>query len=270
MTNPSNYFSIEELAKRWSLKTIDVLERIVKDKIPHKGDSLENIYLEKLGFRRLRPISEIKKRPPEKKFVSKKYIEQYEKQHPELTKSLSDLINHQYLFRQEGPAWKIVFEGRSLTGLKGKGFTYIHYLVSNAYKIPPMLDLIKLYSGESLPKLFSHEVIDGRARKEYLTRMKDVKNKITEVKRNNDVGQKEKAQRELEFLENSLSEGKKGKKFEDETIKAKNRIAKSIERAIIEIEKYDKPAGKHFKKAFKPVKTLYFSYRPDTPIPWYF
>ena len=270
MTNPSNYFSIEELAKRWNLKAIDVSERIVKDKIAIKADSLEDIYWKELGFRRLRPISEVEKRPPEKKFVSKKDIEQYEKQHPELTKSLPDLINHQYLFRREGPAWKIVFEGRFLTGLKGKGFTYIHYLVLKTPDPVYIPDLIGLCGEVGLPNISSQKLIDHKSSRDYLTRIDELDNEITEAERNNDIGQKEKAQQELELLRELLNDDKRGKQFVNETTSARDRIAISIRRALAQIEIHDKPAAEHFRSALSPIKTFHPSYSPHTPIPWDF
>ena len=269
----SAYFTIEELAERWTLKPVDVWEKIIKDKIPRKTDNPEDMQLEAMGFRRLRPIGEVKERN-QARFISKKDVEQYEKRNPELTKGLPDLTNHHYLFRKEGPTWKIVFEGRPLKGLKGKGFLYIHFLVSNSpgvYRVADLADLdpAKPDTGDlSNKSSFSHQDIhDSKARHDYREKYKELQEELGEAETNHDLGRREKVQRDMDLLRHEI---KINKHFGNETQKARDRIAANIKRAIKEMKKWDIPAAQHFEKALKPIKSFNLSYEPDATVRWNF
>jgi hypothetical protein len=58
--------------------------------------------------------------------LKKKYIKPLHEQMHKEARSKA-----RYAFYSEGPTWTITFDGKTLRGLRGKGFEYLHHLVSN-------------------------------------------------------------------------------------------------------------------------------------------
>ena len=77
---------------------------------------------------------------------------------------LTDLFDHtkkevraeaRYSFYNEGKGWRITFDGKTLSSLTGKGFQYLHYLVSNPNKELGHFELSKL---DGIPKIYDSYV----------------------------------------------------------------------------------------------------------------
>lgn len=91
----SQYFSIDELAKRWDVKKIDVWEKIRQDNIPYRTNNPATDRLHDEGFVRLKknPDSEIAHydRPV---YINKTFVEEYERKHPGMISGIPIPINN--------------------------------------------------------------------------------------------------------------------------------------------------------------------------------
>jgi hypothetical protein len=201
----------------------------------------------------------------------------------------------QYLFTQEGPAWTIYYEGRPLSGFKGTGFAYIHYLIENQGKefcpedllsavdtLPPQeLGFRKIgYENAEMKRKAknstdSRNIIDQKGLDELKNQRNYLKAEIDKAEENNDLERAIRAKEKLEefeehFLKSVDLHGKSRKFPGDDATKNKERIRKAIERALKKILAYDKEAGEHFKKAIsKPDScSRTFCYSPHPSIAW--
>jgi len=202
---------------------------------------------------------------------------------------------HPYAFYQEGPTWKITYEGKTLRGLKGNGFKYIHYLLCNRNKQfhtdelaeldgimpndPKQEDYESTAPIQGRPSLGSAGWVDhrdmtyGRAKQELKDHWRDLRKELEEATKFNDPCRIEKAERDLHEFERFSGEyegkGREVRKFMDQSTRTKNRISKSIERALNTIKKHDpKKIWPHFYNALKPVNDYKQSYRPNADLDW--
>jgi len=200
-----------------------------------------------------------------------------------------------HVFRQLGPTWEIVYNGKPLRGLKGKGFRYIYFLVKHPHKEYHTDQIAK--EGEkthtdSLSKPIEattsenesdnikkgkktndhRNMLYGKSKEELKKYWDDLKKELKEAEEYNDPDRKEIARKELEDFEEYYFEltrpGDKSRKFRDGSTKTRDRITKSIERALDTIKKYDEATGRHFYNALKPIHSYYLSYTPDRHINW--
>jgi hypothetical protein len=194
------------------------------------------------------------------------------------------------IFRQTGPTWELTYQGKPLKGLKGKGFKYIHFLVKNIeaeYHTNQLAEEVEGICPDSLVGTSDHKYNDkkadknhvdhrdmvyGKSKKELQKSWKDLKKELKKAEENNDPGRTEKARKELEGFEEYYYElmrpDGKSRKFIDPTLQTKNRIAKSIDRALKKIKEYNETIYNHFHNALKPVHSEYLSYTPDQNIDW--
>ena len=197
---------------------------------------------------------------------------------------LRDGVQGEYIFVREGPAWKIVYKGRTLSGLTGKGFEIIHYLVCNKGKVFHTDELAD-FSGEisEAKKGFAGiesasfeagnldgnigrkenivgDKVDLKTIRECKKHIKDLKQDLQEAKKNNDQGRILERNKEIEkiqkYLIKATNKTGKSRKFIDESEKNKNRITKRIERELKKIKKHDEAIWSHFSKALGPINTL--------------
>jgi hypothetical protein len=200
--------------------------------------------------------------------------------------------DHGNVFRREGPLWTITYEGKTLKGLRGKGFEVIHFLVQNKNKVFGVIELcqeidkmdaiIKSSSDnfylENGHKISVKEGVDGRdiiygkPFQELKDHLADLKEELHEAEENADIGRIERAERDLDDFERhmSLYFGKDGKsrKFSDEFMKIKERIRKNLAWALNKIKEQDGDTYLHFYNALRPLKSNFYSYRPDRDIDW--
>jgi len=218
-----------------------------------------------------------------------------------------DRSKARYAFYSEGPTWTITFDGKTLRGLRGKGFEYLHYLVLNKHKKLYHSELQQLGSTSendfndpnkliNLPIDFEEgdekkdsdfdqiikrdipiEMLDKRSFDELNDERNRLRKEVEEAKKNNDLVRKEKAEKEFEEFSSYLVEcfGKKdiNKKaririFKDGTKKTKDNIAVNINRALDRIKKDSLITRNHFKKALGSLYSDQLSYRPIEDIDW--
>nr|BDD44340.1 hypothetical protein 16 [Desulfobacterales bacterium] len=196
-----------------------------------------------------------------------------------------------YGFFREGPTWKIVYNGKSLTGLKGKGFEYIHYLVKHPNSeyhtdelakesLDSMQDANHYAEKENQrePERIAVNSLDHRdiADPKYIKEMKDKLNylnqELREANESNDPHRIQMAEEEIEEYKAHFAQMLKprgqSRKFADATTRTMNRITKSIERALKTVKKHDESTWNHFNSALSPIHAYFLSYTPDREISW--
>lgn len=204
------------------------------------------------------------------------------------------LEKSRYAFYGEGPTWTIIYDGRTIRGLKGKGFEFIYFLVCRKQKVFRTDELAyeveklptdqvapsALYSTghdsrdekKHKPKVDHKAMIYGDALEELKKHRNDLLAELREAEETNDPGLIHQATKSLDEFEEYVVQylGKNGKTraFQDESKRTKDRIAKSIERALKSIKKHDEDVWRHFKSALQPTNSFLQSYRPQTDISW--
>ena len=208
-----------------------------------------------------------------------------------------------YAFVSEGDTWKIKYDGKIISGLRTKGIRYIHYLVANQGKEidtfslgsldgdskgiiaePTFKDKGKEEKEEKIIKKWEEtadvdDIADDELKKFYKKRIIELKLQIKDAKEmGNDQFRKE-AESDLEKTKESYNKDfyrGKTRKFDDGTMKDRNAIARSISRAIDEIEgkkpadqnSFRKKVASHFREALKPISLYKISYTPKEKIDW--
>ena len=192
-----------------------------------------------------------------------------------------------YAFFEESPAWTIIFDGEAHRGLKGSGFRYLHFLVQNQreqYDTNFLNELDakpennrKFLGDEDLEEMIGDDIhikTDEKAKRQFESRIKELRDNMSEAENNNDLGALEKASAEYELILDQLKKDfdRKGNPriFKDDSLKIKSRITQAIQRAINKIKKYDPELAKHFNKALRPINSFHQCYNPDELIDWKF
>lgn len=192
-----------------------------------------------------------------------------------------------YAFLQTGPAWDIVFDGRPLRGLKGKGFAYMHHCMKNPEKVFSNDELYTLVAGKSEPppEIKGQELrTDSLSRKDNQTAdrkaIKNIKEHISylrsefdKAKEANDGDRANKLRKEFEDCEeNLLSDIYKGhiKTFKNGKYSTSMAVSRAIDRAIKQLLTYDEEAHKHFTETFKYPYSPTKQYRFTKALPWKF
>ena len=202
-----------------------------------------------------------------------------------------------YVFCQEGPAWRITYEGKTLRGLRGKGFGYIHYLVSRKGEQFHTEELAQLdgvivndyvsslpntshqYDNSSVSSQKAKEDIDsrdmvyGRSREELEEHWIYLQKELSQAEESNDPGRIEKAESELrnfeEYVVKYFGKGGKVRKFRNESTRNKDRVTKSIERALNTIRKHHENTWQHFYRSLRPINSFRLSYTPNKDLDWH-
>jgi hypothetical protein len=213
----------------------------------------------------------------------------------------TDNSTGQYVFRKTGPSWEIIFEGRKISGLQGKGFKCLHYLVSRPGSDFSVLDLNQLdgninFNGNTKSRAaFSEEkrneseeiknsnrpsggtfhqedIADKRYLYELKNKWQQLRIALADAEREGDPDAEEQAKIELEklgqYIPETISFNGKSKKTRNEATRSKERIGKRISRAIDKIVEYDKKAAEHFKKAIPAINSYSLSYTPEETPDW--
>ena len=198
-----------------------------------------------------------------------------------------------YAFLKEGPSWKITYEKRTIAGLTGKGFGYIHYLVKNPRKEFHTEELkkeVEKISPESIrgsdavsskennnesiktgKKQTDHrDMVTRDDKKKMIEQRDDLAKEVRTAEDSNDPNRIEKARKEykdfIDYFAKLLKPNGKSRKFVSATTRTMQRITKSIERALKTIEEHDESAWRHFNSALRPIRTYSLSYNPDRNI----
>jgi len=218
-------------------------------------------------------------------------VEYLEQLHEQMHKEA--LLEAKYAFYPEGPTWTITFDGKTIRGLRGKGFKYIHYLVLKKFKDYSHTDLDPLDSkpaiyteqfedcfnkNDSNPYQKKKKIIDyrdmadGKTLKDIKKEFKNIIEFLERAKRENNLIEIEMAQKEYDkfstYYYEYLTQNGRSKKFKTKQKKIRDRIAKNMKEALDEIKKYDETIWSHFNDVLGGLYATSISYRPNPDIDW--
>ena len=188
-----------------------------------------------------------------------------------------------YAFLKTGPTWKIVFDGCEISGLKGKGFDYLHYLMDNCTKEFNNIELYEGVSGnvglldseDGKPVTLRVEHITSNGKKQQIGDARGagkLYKKLGELKgeyeREVDPLVKNEISEEITSIQKNLKENIRT--IDDESKRIKNAIGQAIKRAIENLLAQDKKLGEHMQSAFKDPFANTKRYKPTENLPWIF
>lgn len=175
-------------------------------------------------------------------------------------------------FRCLGHGWLLVYEGVTKVVRSSKGMVYIAQLLANPGQEIHAAMLRALAAGENaVPMLGSAgPVLTSTTLENYRERMRAIREERDDAHTNNDLATLERLDREQEALEDEVSRatGLHGAARDavSDRERARQAVAKAIERSLRVIEKQHQPLGKHLRAYLDMGEFL--SYRPETDIRW--
>jgi len=198
-------------------------------------------------------------------------------------------------FRKRGAVWEVRFQGRNTICLLNvdKGAEYINLLLAfpdretsvyeiacgsaaNAVDLPAnagvapeeIEDGFQIVTGAPLTD--AGDVADRRALREWQQRARELLGEIGEARDAGDHTRVEEIEEEMAFLTKALEGGKglggRQRRAGDKRKNVRDAFRNAVDRAIKQIEKYDKPLAEHLKASIKHGNEVV--YRPGIPITW--
>lgn len=175
----------------------------------------------------------------------------------------------QYVFRKKGQSWELTFEGRATLVRESKGILYIAELMRAPGREVFVAELFASTQGVAhVPVGTGGEILDDKARRDYLRRADDLNYQLAEAERNNDAGRCESIRSELEELADQILTGQglsgRSRRSQDDRDRIRKSVSMAIERAIGTIRKHAPALGEHLDKHIH--RGYFLSYSGS--IPW--
>lgn len=198
-------------------------------------------------------------------------------------------------FRKRGAVWETRFQSRNTICLLNvdKGAEYINLLLAfperassvyeiacgsaaNAIDLPAntgvapedIEDGYQVVTGAPLTD--AGDVADRRALREWQQRARELLGEIEEAREASDHARIEEIEEEMAFLTKAMEGGKglggRQRKAGDKRKNVRDAFRNAVDRAIKQIEKYDKPLAEHLKASISHGNEVV--YRPSIPITW--
>ena len=198
-------------------------------------------------------------------------------------------------FRKRGAVWETRFQGRNTICLINvdKGAEYINLLLAfpdretsvyeiavgstaNAIDLPANTGVAPedIEDGfqvtQGIPLGDAGDVADKQALREWQQRARELLGEIDEARDAGDHARVEEIEEEMAFLTKAMEGGKglggRQRKAGDKRKNVRDAFRNAVDRAIKQIEKYDKPLAEHLKAAIKISNEV--AYRPGMSITW--
>lgn len=201
------------------------------------------------------------------------------------------------IFRKRGGVWEARFQGRGrhtilIQGVD-KGAEYINLLLAfpdretsvyevavgsaaNAIDLPANTGVAPedIEEGfqvtQGVPLGDAGDVADRQALSEWRERARELLGEIEEARDAGDHARIEEIEEEMAFLTKAMEGGKgiggRQRRAGDKRKNVRDAFRNAVDRAIKQIEKYDKPLGEHLKASIKHGNEVV--YRPGVPIVW--
>ena len=199
------------------------------------------------------------------------------------------------LFRKRGAVWETRFQGRNTICLLNvdKGAEYINLLLAfpdretsiyeiavgsaaNAIDLPANTGVAPedIEDGfqvtQGIPLGDAGDVADRQALREWQQRARELLGEIDDARDAGDHARVEEIEEEMAFLTKAMEGGKgiggRQRKAGDKRKNVRDAFRNAVDRAIKQIEKYDKPLAEHLKDAIKISNEV--AYRPGMSITW--
>ena len=198
-------------------------------------------------------------------------------------------------FRKRGAVWETRFQGRNTICLINvdKGAEYINLLLAfpdressvyeiavgsaaNAIDLPANTGVAPedIEEGfqvtQGIPLGDAGDVADRQALREWQQHARELLGEIEEAREAGDHARIEEIEKEMAFLTKAMEGGKglggRQRKAGDKRKNVRDAFRNAVDRAIKQIEKYDKPLAEHLKDTIKISNEV--AYRPGVPITW--
>ncbi len=199
------------------------------------------------------------------------------------------------LFRKRGAVWEARFQGRNIIYLINvdKGAEYINLLLAfpnreasvyeiavgsaaNAIDLPANTgvapeDIEEGYQvTQGVPLGDAGDVADRQALREWQQRARELLGEIEEAREAGDHARIDEIEEEMAFLTKAMEGGKglggRQRKAGDKRKNVRDAFRNAVDRAIKQIERYDRPLAEHLRASIKYGNEVV--YRPDIPITW--
>jgi hypothetical protein len=205
-----------------------------------------------------------------------------------------DSMAEQYVFRQDGDFWTIVYQGKRLPPMKGKSLRYIAFLLQHsrqAFRTPSAFvaavekkdasiigephhklaeELLANGNLSQHGEMGTGPVLDTRA-KRALEQHRDDLNERLEAHNYDNPGQAAEMREEVDSINAYLASntGLRGKSRQsgDLNEKARQAVSQAIHRSLKEIDKHHPGLADHLRHTLTPLKYP-LCYLPDPPIDW--
>jgi len=198
-------------------------------------------------------------------------------------------------FRKRGAVWETRFQGRNTICLLNvdKGAEYINLLLAfpdretsvyeiavgsaaNAIDLPANTGVAPedieegFHVTQGLPLSDAGDVADRQALREWQQRARELLGEIEEAREAGDHVRIEEIEKEMAFLTKAMEGGKglggRQRKAGDKRKNIRDAFRNAVDRAIKQIEKYDKPLAEHLSTSIKRGDVV--GYRPESSITW--
>jgi len=184
---------------------------------------------------------------------------------------IHSLAGFPYLVQKLGEHWLLMFDGKPAVVSNSKGLSYIVYLLQNPNRTVSAADLFAgLADLKILPMCPADPIADKTAMKAYRLELSDLKWRLEEAERNNDLGTKQILQEQHDFLTNQIlsARGFAGRSRESKSDRERTRksVSNAINRAITNIRESLPRLAEHLERNIDCGYVL--SYRGN--LPWNF
>jgi hypothetical protein len=202
-------------------------------------------------------------------------------------------INRDYVFRQEGDFYEIVFAGKPLPRSKLFGLSYIYILIQKQSEEISALEL-GVRSGNISEDYFSNKlkegleeitslrepILDQKGLNDIRNQMKDLKDELREYEDDMDYERANIIKHQIQELEEWIikeygqlhsapfrrRKDPKDSEYSHQLESSRKKVSSSIKRAIDWMKKFNEDMAEHFDKSIN--KGRFLCYRPRQPLDW--
>jgi len=187
-------------------------------------------------------------------------------------RAASSSVEPENIFRLEGEAWMLKYEGKTALALGTKGLSYIRQLLGAPHRRLHASQLHAAVAGaEHVPTLGSAgEVLDREALAEYRERLRELAEEAAEASRDDDLSRCEEIEKQRQALVLELSAatglGGRQRKAADDVDRVRRSISTAITRDVERIGALHPALAKHLGSSID--KGEFFSYGPERDVTW--
>lgn len=180
----------------------------------------------------------------------------------------------QYVFRRVGDYWDLVFEGKPAHLQHTKGLATMHCLMRSSGMDLHVAQVLAEVAGQETAPLVGNagEILSPEAIADYKERVLDLKERIRDAERNNDIGAKAAAEKELNELTVVLAGAfglhNRVRTASDDVERIRKALWSNVNRTLGKLKKAHPPLWQHLSRSLKT--GIFMTYAPSSPIDWQF
>ncbi|GIX04587.1 MAG: hypothetical protein KatS3mg114_0456 [Planctomycetaceae bacterium] len=183
----------------------------------------------------------------------------------------TDAVASGNVFQRRGEFWQMSFEGVTTYFKDSVGIGYIARLLVQPHKSISAITLLAARAGID-PRAVagtSGEILDEESRRQFSQRYGDLEEELEEAERNNDLGRRDKIEKEREQLMVQLAAAVdiRGRVREQTDVeRVRKSVSEAVRRDIERIAKEHPALGRHLDASIN--RGTIFRYAPDRRIDW--